>query len=228
MHPGRITILSFYEAESPDQNSEGEPGRVIWSPFATLRRLTGKTLFTDTGPDVKLHRKVFGREFNTTGSLAEKFKTIAQVASSHVDALAENARTGRVGDLKLDTDKFAISAWGELLYGNPRNHIDGEVWNVSEKILYFSGSIWNSVTYAVQVSLRVLTAGIPSHSERKVCKKIAEIINRNMIILEDHEKNNYHGPMKLIRSLSVQTGGPGAGQLSEFATEFANLNVFGK
>jgi hypothetical protein len=209
-------------------NREGDPGRTIWSPFATLRRLAGKTLFAETDSSIWLpHRKVFNREFNVSKSLAEKFDTISRFAQAHADAMTTDQSATIVTDIKRATDDYVISVWGEILYGNPLNHVDSSVWNVSEKVLFLSGNIWGSVKYSIHNFLGMLPPRSSTGSEAKVRKEVVDIIDRNMKVLCHYEKNNKEAPLKLMRRLSIITGGKKNGPLSEFASEFANLNVFG-
>lgn len=61
---------------------EGDIGRMSWSPFWTLRRLIGESLFNYVGPDTSHHRNVFIREFNSTKSNAEKLARSRELLKS--------------------------------------------------------------------------------------------------------------------------------------------------
>lgn len=98
-----------------------------WSPFWTLRRLIGNSLFNYVGPETSHQRNVFIRKFNNTKSNSEKFETIAKIATAHANALAGEGTTADVNDIRYSADNFAIAFWGETLYGNPNHHIGGRV-----------------------------------------------------------------------------------------------------
>ena len=85
-----------------------------WSPFYTLRRLIGHSLFNEVGPEISNHRNVFIREFNTTKSNSEKFDSIAKIATAHANALTSKVSTDEI-DIRSSADNFAIALWGETL-----------------------------------------------------------------------------------------------------------------
>lgn len=198
-----------------------------WSPFWTLRRLIGHSLFNDVGSDVNHHRNVFIREFNHTKSNAEKFETIKMIAQAHANALIAEGSTAEVEDIRYSADNFAIALWGETLYGNPNHHVGGKVLSLSEHIITLAGDPWPSVWYSVQLFLKMVNPGEPTRSEAKLRAKVSKVVEGNIKKLEDFERNNPEAPLKTIRNLSVMTGGKRNGPLSKFAAEFTNLNLFG-
>ena len=206
---------------------DGDPGRMSWSPFSTLQRLIGNSLFNYVGPETSHQRNVFIREFNSTKSNSEKFNTILQIATAHVNTLASEDSPAEVGNITSAADDFALALWGETLYGNPQNHIGGRVLSLSERILDLAGDPWPSIWYSFHLFLKLVTPGEPTRSEAKLRAKVAKTVNGNIGILEEHERNNPDAPLKTIRTLSVMTGGGRTGPLSPFASEFANLNLFG-
>ena len=124
-----------------------------WSPFYTLRRLIGHSLFDQVGPETSNQRNVFVREFNTTKSNSEKFDSIAKIATAHANALTGENSTNEV-DIRSSADNFAIALWGETLYANPNYHVGGRVLNLSESIITLVGNPWPSVW-----NLSVMTGG---------------------------------------------------------------------
>ena len=197
------------------------------SPWWTLRRLIGLSLFNYVGSEVGHQRNVLIREFNNLKSNAEKFNTVVEIATAHVNALTSDDSTGEVEDVKTVAENFAISLWGEVLYANRSNHVDGRILSISNKLLHLAGSPWPSVVYTVQLFLKLVTLGKPTRSEAKVQAKIRKVIKANLNILETYEHNNPNASPKAIRNISVNTGGGRDGPLSSFATEFSKLNLFG-
>lgn len=206
---------------------EGDPGRMSWSPFWTLRRLIGNSLFNYVGPEVSHQRNVFIREFNATKSNAEKFDTIKKIAQAHADSLTGNGTTAEVDDIRYSADNFAIALWGETLYGNPNHHVGGKVLSLSETIINLAGDPWPSVWYSFQLFLKLVKPGEPTRSEANLRSQVAKVVERNIGKLEEYERNNPDAPLKTIRNLSVMSGGARTGPLSKFAAEFTNLNLFG-
>ena len=206
---------------------EGDPGRMSWSPFWTLRRLIGHSLFNDVGPEISHHRNVFIREFNTTKSNSEKFDIIAKIATAHANALTGKGSTDEVDDIRYSADNFAIALWGETLYGNPNHYVGGRVLSLSETIITLAGNPWPSVWYSLLLFLKFVNPGEPTRSEAKLRAKVAEVVEKNIGKLVEYERNNPDAPLKTIRNLSVMTGGGITGPLSKFAFEFTNLNLFG-
>jgi len=198
-----------------------------WSPFWTLRRLIGHSLFNDVGPNITHHRNVFIREFNSTKSNAEKFDTISKIATEHANALAGDDSTAEVEDIRYSADNFAIALWGETLYGNPNHHVGGRVLSLSETIINLAGNPWPSVWYSFLLFLKLVNPGEPTRSEAKLRAKVAQVVEKNIGKLEQYEYENPDAPLKTIRNLSVNTGGGRTGPLSRFASEFTNLNLFG-
>ena len=206
---------------------EGDPGRMSWSPFYTLRRLIGHSLFNEVGPEISNHRDVFIREFNTTKSNAEKFDAIAKIAIAHANALTGEVSTHEVDDIRSSAENFAIALWGEILYANPNYHLGGRVLSLSETIITLVGKPWPSIWYSFLLFLRVVNPGQPTCSEAKLRAKVAHVIEENIRNLTEYEQNNPDAPLKTIRNLSVMTGGGLTGPPSNFASELANLNLFG-
>lgn len=206
---------------------EGDPTITNMSPWWTLRRLIGLSLFNYVGPDTVYQRNVLIREFNSMKSNAEKFDTMLEFATAHVNALTSDVPSGEVEDVKLAAENFAIALWGEVLYGNRSNYVDGRILGLSETLLHLAGSPWPSVQYAFQVFLKLVTPGEPTRSEAKIQERVVKVIDDNLDILEKYEHENPNAPLKTIRSLSVNTGGERTGPLSRLATEFSKLNLFG-
>ena len=198
-----------------------------WSPFWTLRRLIGNSLFTDVGPEISHHRNVFIREFNSTKSNSEKFDTNAKIATAHANALTGDVSTNEVEDIRYSADNFAIALWGDILYGNPNHYVGGRVLSLSETLITLAGNPWLSVWYSFLLFLKLVNPGEPTHSKAKLRAKVAKVVENNIGKLEEYEQNNPDAPLKTIRNLSVMTGGGITGPLSKFAFEFTNLNLFG-
>lgn len=198
-----------------------------WSPFYTLRRLIGHSLFNEVGPETSNQRNVFIREFNTTKSNSEKFDSIAKIATAHANALTGEVSTNEVDDIRSSADNFAIALWGETLYAKPNYYLDGRVMGLSEAILALVGNPWPSIWYSFLLFLKLVNPGEPTRSEAKLRAKVADLIEEDIGNLTEYEQNNTDAPLKTIRNLSVMTGGGLTGPLSKFAFEFANLNLFG-
>ena len=198
-----------------------------WSPFYTLRRLIGHSLFNEVGPEISNHRNVFIREFNTTKSNSEKFDTIAKIATKHANALTGEVSTHELDDIRSSADDFAIALWGETLYANPNYHVSGRVLSLSEVIITLVGNPWPSIWYSFLLFLKLVSPGEPTRSEAKLRAEVADIIEENIGNLEEYEQSNPDAPLKTIRNLSIMTGGGLTGPLSKFALELANLNLFG-
>lgn len=213
----------------PDEvaSREGDPGRMNWSPFWTLRRLIGNSLFNQVGPQITHPRNVFIREFNNTKANEAKFATIQRIAKDHANALTGANKSADVDDIRYSADNFAIALWGETLYGNPDHHKGGKVLALSEKIITLAGEPWPSVWYSVALFCRLVKPGEPTHSEAKLRRGVSKVVESNIAKLEAYEAANPDAPLKVIRSLSVATGGGRTGPLSVFASEFTNLNLFG-
>ena len=206
---------------------EGDFGRMSWSPFMTLRRLIGNSLFNYVGPETSHQRNVLIREFNNTKAIAEKFDTIAKIATAHASALTNGALTAEIGDIKDSADDFAIALWGDILYGNPNNHVGGQLLHLSETIMDLAGNPWASVWYSLHLFLKLVTPGEPTRSEARLRATMDKAVQNNIEKLEDYERNNPYGPLKTIRSISIISGGGNTGPLSKFGSEFCNLNIFG-
>ena len=206
---------------------EGDPERISGSPFGTLRRLIGDSLFTYVGPKTSHERNIFIREFNSTKSNSEKFDTITKIATAHVNALAGEGSAAEVDNIGHSAENFAVALWGEILYGNPNYHVCGRVLSLSQTIMDLAGDPWSTVWYALQSVLKLVTPGEPTRSEAKLRGRLAKVVENSIAKLEEFERNNPDAPLKTIRNLSVMTGGERTGSLSKFASEFTSLNLFG-
>ncbi|KAH8889468.1 putative N-alkane-inducible cytochrome P450 [Thozetella sp. PMI_491] len=206
---------------------EGNVERMSWSPFWTLRRLIGHSLFNYVGPETSHQRNVFIREFNANKANAEKFIMMTKIAHEHAYILTGEAQSAEVDDIRYSADNFAIALWGETLYGNPEHHVGGKVLSLSRTIVDLAGNPWPSVWYSLQLYLNMVNPGDPTRSESRIRSRVYEVVKRNIIRLEEYERENPEAPLKTIRTLSVMTGGGRSGPLSEFASEFTNLNIFG-
>ncbi|KAN0075036.1 Cytochrome P450 [Elaphomyces granulatus] len=205
---------------------EGDPGRMVWSPFRTLRRLIGNSLFNEIGPETSHQRNAFIHEFNSARSNSKKFDTITKIATMHANALTGGGSTAEVDDIRYFADNFAIALWGETLYGNSNNHVGGHVLSLSETILTLAGDPWPLVWYSFQLFLKLVAPGEPTRSEAKLRARVANVVQGNIGILEEYECSNPDAPLKTIRNLSIMTGGGRTGPLSKLASEFTNLNIF--
>ena len=206
----------------------GDPERMNWSPFCTLRRLIGESLFNLVGLETSHQRNVYIREFNSTKPNYEKFDTITKIATAHANGLTGEDSTAEVNDFRHTVDNFAVALWGEILYGNPNTHVDGGVLSLSDTLLNLSGSPWPSIWYSFQLFLKQVNPGEPTRSEAKIQARVNKVSERNIGKLEEFEYNNPDAPLKTIRKLSCMTGGGRTGPLSEFASQFTNLNLFGR
>jgi hypothetical protein len=144
-----------------------------------------------------------------------------------VNALTDDSLTAVVEDVRCSAGNFAIALWGEILYGNPNYHIGGHVMSLSQTILNLAGSPWPSIWYSLARILHLVTPGQPTLSEAKIRARVAEVVDGSVKKLEKFEHNNPDAPLRTIRVISVKTGGGRTGPLSNFASEFTNLNVFG-
>ena len=198
-----------------------------WSPFYTLQRLIGHSLFNEVGPQISNHRNVLIREFNATKSNSEKFDSIARIATAHANALTSETSTREVDDIRSSADNFAIALWGDTLYANPNYHLGGRFLSLSEVIITLVGNPWPSIWYSFLLFLKLVNPGEPTRSEAKLRAKVADVIEESIENLKEYERKNPGAPPKTIRNLSVMTGGGLTGPLSNFAIELANLNLFG-
>lgn len=200
-----------------------------WSPFCLLRRLLGDTLFGRVGPEVTAHRNAFVRVFNSTTSNQDKFSTISKVAKEHAQALVGNNEqpSADIDDIRHSTKNFAIALWGETLYANPENHLDGKILSLAEKIIDMTGDPWPAIWYAIALFLKLVAPGEPTRSESKIRAQVGKVIEGNLAKLEEYELLNPEAPPKTIRALSMATGGGRHGPLSKTAAEFTTVNIFG-
>lgn len=213
----------------PDEvaSREGEPGRNTWSPFWTLRRLIGESLTNQVGPQVTHSRNVFIREFNNTKVNEAKFGTFQEIAKAHANSLTGASESADVEDIRYCAENFALAVWGDTLYGNPDHYKSGKVLALSKHIMELASEPWPSALYSIALFLRLVKPGEPMRSEAKLREGLSKVVEGNMAKLEEYEAANPDAPMKVIRSLSVATGGGGAGPLSTFALNFTTFNLFG-
>ena len=134
-------------------STDGVP-RHSWSPFYTMQRLIGKSLFNEVGPEISHHRNVFIREFNTVKSNSEKFETIAKIGTAQANALTGEGSNVELDDIKSSADNFAIALWGETLYANPDYYLGGRVLSFSDAILMLVCNDWQTVWYSFLLFLR--------------------------------------------------------------------------
>lgn len=203
---------------------EGDLAHTVMSPWSALRRLIGKSLFTEVGPNVALHRKAFSRELNSTGALAEKFVTVNKLAAKHIHALSPDRSTAEISDIERVVDDYSIDVWGTLLYGNPEFSTNESVWKTSESVK--KNIVGSTVGYALQMLLRMRCPGSLSKVEMQSQMDITNIVEKNCKVLEENERVD-DAPPGLLRRLSMMTGGERRGPLSDFAHEVAKFNVFG-
>ena len=180
---------------------DGDPGIMSFSPFGTLRRLIGHSLFNYVGPETSHQRNVFVREFNNTKSNSEKFDTIGEVATTHINALTGEGLTAEIDDITHSTENFAVALWGEILYGNPNYHVGGHVLSLAGIILKLAGHPWPPIWYFFQLLLKQVTPGEPTRSEAKLRTKVTEVIQKSIGKLEEYERKNPDAPLKTIRKL---------------------------
>ena len=172
-----------------------------FSPFGTLRRLIGDSFFNYVGPETSHQRHVFTREFNNTKSNSEKFDTIAEMATAHINALTDEGSTVEINDITHSTENYAVALWGEILYANPDYPVGGHVLSLAGKILKLAGDPWPPIWYFFQLLLKRVTPGEPTRSEAKLRTKVSEIIRKSFGILEEYERDNPDAPLKTIRRL---------------------------
>ena len=157
---------------------DGDPERISWSPFSTLRRLIGSNLFNHVGPEISHQRNVFIREFNSTNSNSKKFDTITKIATAHINVLAEEGSTAEIANITNAADNFALALWGETLYANPQNHVGGRVLSLAEIILELAGNPWPSIWYSFQLFFKLVTPGQPTRSEAKLREQVTRLSTR--------------------------------------------------
>lgn len=151
-----------------------------------------------------------------------------EIATWHIDALAGESLKADINDICHAANDFAISMWGEILYGNPGYYLSGEVLTLAEEIMDRAGSPWSSIWYNIQSFVGLIAPGAPTRSERKIKEGVDRIIGNSIQGLEECELNDAEAPLKLLRNLSVNSGGERTGPLSKPASDFAKLNFFGK
>ena len=117
--------------------------------------------------------------------------------------------------------------WGEILYGNPLYHLDGEVIRLSDMILELAASPWSPIKYTIELFLGLVRLGTPTRSERKIKDRVDKVVGNTIQRLEEFEQSNPGAAPKTIRNLSIVSGGGRTGPLTDFAQDFANLNLFG-
>ena len=172
-----------------------------FSPFGTLRRLIGSSLFNHVGPEASHQRNVFIREFNNTKSNSEKFDTIAEMATAHVNSLTGERPAAEMDDITHSMENFAVSLWGEILYGNPSYHVGGHVLHLAGIVLKLAGDPWPPIWYFFQLLFKRVNPGESTRSEAKVRTKVSEIIQKSIGKLEEYERDNPDAPLKTMRKL---------------------------
>ena len=220
-------MVSGPRIDDANLSREGNPNTMRCSPFTTLRRLIGDNLFSYAGPETSQRRNLFMREFMNTKSNAEKFDTVKDVASWHVDAVAGESQTVDIDDIGHVANNYAVSMWGDVLYGNREYYLDGEVLTLSESIMAMASSPWSSIWQVIQEFLGLVAPGGATRSEQNVRDRVDAVVGKCIKRLEDCERNDPEAPLKTMRNLSVKSGGERTGPLSKFAADFANLNFFG-
>ena len=144
---------------------------------------------------------MFIREFNNTKSNSEKFDTIREMATAHINALTDEGSTIEIDDITHSTENFAVSLWGEILYANPSYHVGGHVLSLAGITLKLAGDPWPPIWYFFQLLLKRVTPGEPTRSEAKLRTKVSEIIEKSIGKLEKHERDNPGAPLKTMRRL---------------------------
>ena len=189
--------------------------------------MIGDNLFSHASPETNYRRNIFIKEFNNNKANSEKFDAVKKIAAKHVESVAGAGSHGIISNVDHLVSTFAVSMWGEVLYANPKYHEDGEVLRLAEKIMALAGNPWSAISYTIQLMLKIVSPDCSTRSEAKVRVKVDRKVAESIKCLEDHESKDPHSPMKLIRMLSVKSGGRETGPLSKFAMDFANLNLFG-
>jgi hypothetical protein len=198
-----------------------------WSPFFSLLRLIGDSLFNYAGPKIRHPRTLFTQEFNNTMSNAQKFDELVRIATIHTDKLSVDSGTVIIDDIMHFAEDFAISLWGGILYGNPENYTSGQVLSTSNKILKMSGSPWPNIWYYLQFCTGLVHRNEPITSEARLRTQLDQIVAENFAKMEEFERCHPEAPLKTMRKISVMSGGDRDGPLSQIAIDFANLNIFG-
>ena len=229
-----LGIANFLTPRAPEYQyvltsaRDGTPGTMNWSPFPIMDRIIGKTLFTYEGAEVHLQRTAYSKVFSNAKGNSAAFASVAKVVSSHLDRLMNNTGHVKLDDLKHATDSFALELWGDYLYSNPSYYLNERVIPVSDQIIDMCGSPWPAVRYNLLALARLVRPGKPMASERVLHCQVASIVKQNIAALERHERDHPDAAPRAIRRLSMLTGGGASGPISNFATEFAHLNFFGK
>ena len=123
------------------------------------------------------------------------------MATAHIDALIGEGSIAEIGDITHSTENFAVALWGELLYGHPKYHVGGHVLSLAGIILKLAGDPWPPIWYFFQLLLKRVTPGEPTRSEAKLRTKVSDIIEKNIGILEEYERDKPDAPLKVIRKL---------------------------
>lgn len=206
----------------------GDPRVFGWSPFWTLKRLISDNLFDYVGPDARAQRGIFIREFNSPRANAAKFDEILRIATEHVVGIVGDNGVATVADMRHRSDTFAVALWGEALYGRTDHHSSDHVIRVADDILARAGGPWSSIVYSFLLTFRLITPGEPTRSEARLKDQGEAIVNDNIRCLENYERDQPEAPTRMMRNLSVASGGDKSGPLTKFAGQFARLNLFGK
>ena len=163
--------------------------------------MIGNSLFNTVGPEASHQRNVFIREFNNTKSNSEKFDIVEEMSTAHINTLTGEDSTAEIDDFTHSTENFAVSLWGEILYGNPNYHVGGHVLSLAGIILKLAGDPWPPIWYFFQLLLKRVTPGESTRSEAKLRTKVSEVIEKSIGKLEEYERDHPDAPLKTIRNL---------------------------
>ncbi|KAK4216798.1 putative cytochrome P450 [Rhypophila decipiens] len=231
--PAMVKEVLSLPDEIASREGDASASRVNWTPVSTLGRLIGNpALISNVGPETDHQRNVMLREFNGTKSNKTKFETILRIATEHCANLvpAGALESARIPDMRSVVDRFAISLWGDILYGNPASHTDGKIVDVSNIILTRMVVPWSAFWHNLQLVLGLTSRGQPTAYEAKIRAQVGNIIDNNVNKLHEYEAKDMSSSLlgtKSIRAISVLTGGSINGPLSKFASEFARVNLCG-
>ncbi|KAM7217249.1 Cytochrome P450 [Rhypophila decipiens] len=230
--PAMVKEVLSLPDEIASREGDASTSKVNWTPVSTLGRLIGNpALISNVGPETDHQRNVMLREFNGTKSNKTKFETVLRIATEHCANLvpAGELESIRISDIRGATDRFAISLWGDILYGNPASHTDGKIVDVSNIILTRMVVPWSAFWHNLQLVLGLTSRGQPTAYEAKIRAQVSNIIDNNVNKLHEYETKDNSSMLgtKSIRAISVLTGGSINGPLSKFASEFARVNLCG-
>ena len=163
--------------------------------------MIGNSLFNTVGPEASHQRNVFIREFNNTKSNSEKFDTVDEMATAHINALTGKGSSARIDDITHSLENFAVALWGDILYGNPNYHVGGDVLSLAGIVLKLAGDPWPPIWYFFQLLFKRVTPGESTRSEAKLRTKVSEVIEKSIGKLKEYERDNPDAPLKTIRKL---------------------------